>query len=56
MTVYGCRMVSTAVVPDGDPRATEASIRADPALSDAQKEALLSVYRSYRRNEPDVGA
>jgi transcriptional regulator with XRE-family HTH domain len=27
---------------------TESSIRADPALSDAQKEALLAVYRSYR--------
>ena len=26
----------------------EAAIRADPALSDAQKEALLAVYRSYR--------
>src|SRR5438132_9873549 len=27
---------------------TEASIRADPALSDPQKAALLAVYRSYR--------
>jgi transcriptional regulator with XRE-family HTH domain len=27
---------------------TEASIRADPFLSDAQKQALLAVYRSYR--------
>ena len=26
---------------------TESSIRADPALSDSQKEALLAVYRSY---------
>ena len=26
---------------------TEAAIRADPALSDTQKEALLAVYRSY---------
>jgi transcriptional regulator with XRE-family HTH domain len=26
---------------------TEAAIRADTALSDAQKEALISVYRSY---------
>jgi transcriptional regulator with XRE-family HTH domain len=38
---------------DSDPSAddtpsTEAAIRADPNLSDAQKEALLSVYRSYR--------
>lgn len=29
--------------------ATEAAIRADPLLSDEQKEALLSVYRSYVR-------
>lgn len=28
---------------------TEAAIRADPLLSDEQKEALLSVYRSYVR-------
>lgn len=27
--------------------ATEAAIRIDPALSDAQKEALLAVYRSF---------
>jgi transcriptional regulator with XRE-family HTH domain len=27
--------------------ATEAAIRADPFLRDAQKEALLAVYRSY---------
>lgn len=27
---------------------TEAAIRRDPALTDDQKEALLSVYRSYR--------
>jgi transcriptional regulator with XRE-family HTH domain len=27
---------------------TEAAIRADPALSDAQKQAMLAVYRSYR--------
>jgi len=26
---------------------TESSIRADPALSNSQKEALLAVYRSY---------
>jgi transcriptional regulator with XRE-family HTH domain len=29
------------------PPDTESAIRADPALSDAQKEALLAVYRSY---------
>lgn len=28
-------------------RATERSIRADPRLSDSQKEALIAVYRSY---------
>jgi len=33
---------------DDDERATsEAAIRADPALSDEQKQALLAVYRSY---------
>jgi len=30
-----------------EPRATEGAILADPALSDAQKDALLAVYRSY---------
>jgi transcriptional regulator with XRE-family HTH domain len=35
---------------DGSGASTEAAIRADPALSDAEKEALLTVYRSYRRN------
>lgn len=34
-----------------DAASTEAAIRADPALTDAQKEALLSVYRSYRAAE-----
>ena len=33
--------------------ATEAALRADPRLSEAQKQALLSVYRSYlEANEP----
>ena len=32
---------------DGRPSPTERAIRADPHLSDAQKEALISVYRSY---------
>ena len=27
---------------------TEAAIKADPALTDAQKDALLGVYRSYK--------
>jgi transcriptional regulator with XRE-family HTH domain len=40
-----------------DARSTEAAIRADPNLTDAQKEALLTVYRSYRseRDEPTDG-
>jgi transcriptional regulator with XRE-family HTH domain len=33
--------------PGGDPGATEAAIRADPTLSESQKEALLAVFRSY---------
>jgi transcriptional regulator with XRE-family HTH domain len=32
-----------------DPATAEAAIRADSSLTDAQKEALLAVYRSYRR-------
>lgn len=31
-------------------RGTEAAIRRDPALTDDQKEALLTVYRSYRNS------
>jgi len=31
----------------GEPAATEAAIRRDPTLTSDQKEALLSVYRSY---------
>jgi transcriptional regulator with XRE-family HTH domain len=31
----------------GQPSGTEVAIRSDPRLTDAQKEALLSVYRSY---------
>ena len=34
--------------PTRAPTTVEEAIRADPDLSDAQKEALLSVYRSYR--------
>jgi hypothetical protein len=30
----------------------EDAIRADPGLTDAQKEALLGVYRSYRSANP----
>jgi transcriptional regulator with XRE-family HTH domain len=37
--------------PDGaDAADTEAAIRNDPKLSTAEKEALLSVYRSYLRD------
>lgn len=32
-----------------DAASAEAAIRADRSLTDAQKEALLAVYRSYRR-------
>ncbi|GAA4923364.1 helix-turn-helix protein [Actinomycetospora succinea] len=34
---------------------TERAIRADPRLSDAQKEALISVYRSYTAGSPAPG-
>ncbi|MEJ2886704.1 helix-turn-helix domain-containing protein [Actinomycetospora aeridis] len=34
---------------------TERAIRADPRLSDAQKEALISVYRSYTAGSPVPG-
>ena len=35
--------------PGAGPGATEAAIRADPTLSESQKEALLAVFRSYSR-------
>jgi transcriptional regulator with XRE-family HTH domain len=38
---------------NGETLSTEAAIRSDPRLTDAQKEALLSVYRSYRRESDD---
>jgi transcriptional regulator with XRE-family HTH domain len=42
------------------PRPTEAAIRADPVLSAEQKDALLTVYRSYvlqqERREPPADA
>lgn len=41
---------------DGNRRATEAAIRADPALNDEQKTALLGVYRSYVAANRDDGA
>jgi hypothetical protein len=34
-------------VPPGQQANTEASIRNDPRLTDAQREALLGVYRSF---------
>ncbi len=43
-------LMHTGLSADGaaaEPRATEGAILADPALSDAQKDALLAVYRSY---------
>ena len=39
---------------DGTAASTEAAIRSDPNLSEAQKEALLTVYRSYRRNAQEA--
>jgi hypothetical protein len=38
---------------NGDPSSTEAAIRADPYLTGAQKDALLTVYRSYRREQDE---
>jgi transcriptional regulator with XRE-family HTH domain len=43
-------LMHTGLSADGattERRATEGAILADPALSDAQKDALLAVYRSY---------
>jgi transcriptional regulator with XRE-family HTH domain len=43
-------MLDDATPPDGGPAqssGTEAAIRSDPGLTENQKEALLSVYRSY---------
>lgn len=37
----------SADAPAADPPTTEAAIRRDPKLTSDQKEALLSVYRSY---------
>ena len=36
---------------NGDAWSTEAAIRADPNLTGAQKDALVTVYRSYRREQ-----
>ena len=49
----------TADAPDDDAgatvRTTEATIRADPELTEDQKGALLSVYRSYLANNRRAG-
>ncbi len=39
-------LAQAGLLRDGEAR-TEATIRADPTLSEDQKEALLAVYRSY---------
>jgi transcriptional regulator with XRE-family HTH domain len=40
----------------GDPRAVmERTIRADPLLTDDQKDALLAVYRSYAAGRVETG-
>ena len=44
-------LLDPEAVGNEDVRSTEATIRSDPNLTDAQKEALLTVYRSYR-SEP----
>jgi transcriptional regulator with XRE-family HTH domain len=41
--------------PDGTPPATEASIRADRRLTEHQKLALLSVYRTYIADNDRAG-
>jgi transcriptional regulator with XRE-family HTH domain len=40
----------------GETPGTEAAIRRDPSLSDEQKQALLSVYRSYVQGNAASGA
>ena len=35
---------------------TESAIRSDPLLSEAEKEALLAVYRSYVREQQGAGS
>jgi len=42
--------------PPADEVDTEAAIRRDPRLSDDQKQALLTVYRSYVAANPGSGA
>ncbi len=49
-------LLAHAGIVDDPPEAaapdTEAAIRRDPSLSDDQKQALLSVYRSYVQGNP----
>jgi transcriptional regulator with XRE-family HTH domain len=42
--------------PGETPASAEAAIRADPSLSEAQREALLAVLRSFGPSRPDSGA
>lgn len=46
---------ATADDPEAHLRTTEATIRADPELTEDQKGALLSVYRSYLANNRRAG-
>lgn len=43
----GERVDAPVDVPTDPPASTEDTIRADPRLTDAQREALLGVYRSF---------
>jgi transcriptional regulator with XRE-family HTH domain len=43
----------SAGVPADPPASTEDSIRSDPRLTDAQREALLGVYRSFVEGRTD---
>jgi transcriptional regulator with XRE-family HTH domain len=42
-------------VDQGSEPSTEAAIRADPRLNEAQKNALLAVYRSMIHDAPEAG-
>jgi transcriptional regulator with XRE-family HTH domain len=46
------RVDASAGVPTDPPGNTEDIIRADPRLTDAQREALLGVYRSFIEGKP----
>ncbi|MBV9683074.1 MAG: helix-turn-helix domain-containing protein [Solirubrobacterales bacterium] len=55
-TPLGPMLVRAGVLDDGEqtdrPRDTETAIEGDPALSEAQRFALLSVYRSFVLGPP----